>query len=80
MHGQINEFSETRKRANKSNNNAVTGEQVQCQVRQDYNRIVFFKLLSKTVQPQALSIDQLLKHSIYPRLQFIFLSILLKHH
>jgi len=66
VHSQINEFFETRRRANESNNNTVTGERVQCQVRQDYdyNRIVFLRLLSKTVQPQALSIDQLLQYSV----------------
>jgi len=71
VHSQINEFFETRRRANESNNNTVTREQVEFQVRQDYDRIVFLRLLSKTVQPQALSIYQLLQYSIlsiiYPR-------------
>jgi len=72
VHSQINEYFETRRRANESNNNTIIGERVQCQVRQDYDRIVFLRLLSKTVQPQALSIDQLLQYSIYPRVKFIF--------
>lgn len=60
----------------------VTKERVQCQVRQDYDRTIFLRLLSKTAQPQALSIDQLLQYILYSLYIHMFsLSFrLLKHH